>query len=84
MAKQTKTRSKELTIKRVGELIKLHKVGVNWFARCPFCSDTGRHFCITHEVKDYRCFNCPAKGTLDEFFVHFGIVDKNNPNQLSI
>ncbi len=84
MAKQTAILSKQLIIKRIGEVLRLHKHGINWFAKCPFCNDPAQSFCITHEAEDFRCFNCSAKGTLDQFFTKFNNVAATIPTQTKI
>lgn len=82
--------SKQQTVaarmKRVGELVRLKKVGINWFAKCPWCNDPGHHLLFPASADRYVCLNqgCRASGTIEHFFVHFNVVDKSHPKQLRI
>jgi len=49
-------------IEGVGRVVVLHKVGINWFGRCPYCRDSGSHFLVPSHGEYWQCLLCNKKG----------------------
>lgn len=58
--------------KPISAMIALKKIGINYFAKCPFCNDPNHSFCIPHHEWHWMCFSCSRKGGLAEFHAFLG------------
>lgn len=64
-------RTKVNIIDVIGEHLKLHKKGRNYWTICPFHEDSAPSMSVSTEKQIYRCFSCQASGNVFTFLQEY-------------
>lgn len=55
----------------VGSVVKLKKVGENYFGLCPFHNENTPSFSVNHKLQIFKCFGCGEGGDVIKFYMKY-------------